>query len=172
MSEVLPRSSALQIVVTARALRLRDDCKLAKPSSEADHRLSGLGKALRLDRSPARQSRLQVVEGGLQTLRIPALQRWDDVDLIGHFGCTVDDAGERSDDDVVDAMPVERREEAAWVEVCVEIRHGLPSPALEGVEHVIDPSLRREWGTISDRLFEVGVSGHELQRKLEPARLH
>ena len=172
MSEVLPRGSALQIVVAARTLGLRDDCKLAEAGSQADYRLGGLGEAFRLDRSPARQSCFQVVEGALQTLRISPLERWDDVDLIGHFGCSVDDAGERADDDVVDPMPVERREEATWVEVSVEIRHGLGLLALEGVEHVIDPSLRREWGTIGDRLFEVRVSRHELQRKLEPARLH
>jgi hypothetical protein len=172
MSEVLPRGSALQIVVAARALRLRDDGKLAEPGSEADQRLGGLGEALHVDLSPARKSRLEVVECGLQTLRISPLERWDDVDLIGYFGCSVDDAGERPDDDVVDSMPVERREDAAWVEVPVEIRHGLGPPALEGVEHVVDPSLRREWGAISDRLFEVRVSRHEFERKLEPARLH
>jgi hypothetical protein len=68
LSEVLSRDSALQIVVAARSFRLRDDCELAEPGSEADYRFGALGETLRVGCSPSRQSRLQLIEACISPL--------------------------------------------------------------------------------------------------------
>ena len=100
--------AAAEVVVAARAGRLRRELELASARLQLDKRLLEVAEVECLAVGAAG---VQVVERLLEADEVLLAHRGGDVDPVGQLAGAVDDAGEGTDDDEVHVPRLERAEE-------------------------------------------------------------
>jgi hypothetical protein len=98
-----------KVVVTACSCRRRNNLQLTELGGELEHRAvveAGFGHG---DVSPVRAGRVHLAKGVVEAPEIVSSGRGHDVDATRDFFGALQDARERADNDVADAVPVERQ---------------------------------------------------------------